>query len=156
MAKSALLFLVGFGDFLVVLAMASEMSPSPIPSTIKKSSPLNRKLGLHQVAENGAHDVWDPSPSPAPQPAGSGHLTGEDGSDHTSGEPASMELVSNGDALNLQTKEFHLKKQHKSVDKSVAGGAVILGSLAMVFLGAVFCYIRATGKQKQEPTSTAA
>lgn len=156
MAKSALLFLVLVHVF-VALAMASEMSPSPSPSTVDKSSPLNRKLVLHgQQVEDGAHNVWDPSPSPSPHRERGDYLTGEGGSDHTSGEPTSIELMTNGDVLNLRTKELHLKKQHNSEDKSVAGGAVILGTLAMVFLVAIFCYIRATGRQKQDPMSTAA
>ncbi|CAN8270025.1 unnamed protein product [Cochlearia groenlandica] len=37
---------------------------------------------------------------------------------------------------------------HSTVDRSVAGGGVILGGLATVFLVAVFCYIRATRKHK--------
>ncbi|EOA32607.1 hypothetical protein CARUB_v10015901mg [Capsella rubella] len=37
---------------------------------------------------------------------------------------------------------------HSTVDKSVAGGGVILGGLATTFLVAVFCYIRATRKPK--------
>lgn len=37
---------------------------------------------------------------------------------------------------------------HSTVDRSVAGGGVILGGLATTFCVAVFCYIRATRKQK--------
>lgn len=37
---------------------------------------------------------------------------------------------------------------HSTVDRSVAGGGVILGGLATTFLVAVFCYIRATRKHK--------
>ncbi|KAL1193856.1 hypothetical protein V5N11_031982 [Cardamine amara subsp. amara] len=37
---------------------------------------------------------------------------------------------------------------HSTVERSVAGGGVILGGLATTFLVAVFCYIRATGKHK--------
>lgn len=56
----------------------------------------------------------------------------------------------------LVEKELHLAKQHhSSVDKSVAGGGVILGGLAMTFLVAVFCYIRATGRHKSEAASNA-
>ncbi|KFK38293.1 hypothetical protein AALP_AA3G095300 [Arabis alpina] len=37
---------------------------------------------------------------------------------------------------------------HSTVDRSVAGGGVILGGLATTFFVAVFCYIRATRKPK--------
>ncbi|CAA7033613.1 unnamed protein product [Microthlaspi erraticum] len=37
---------------------------------------------------------------------------------------------------------------HLTVERSVAGGGVILGGLATTFLVAVFCYIRATRKHK--------
>lgn len=37
---------------------------------------------------------------------------------------------------------------HSTVDRSVAGGGVILGGLATTFLVVVFCYIRATRKHK--------
>ncbi|XP_010464568.1 PREDICTED: uncharacterized protein LOC104745090 [Camelina sativa] len=39
---------------------------------------------------------------------------------------------------------------HSTVDRSVAGGGVILGGLATTFLVAVFCYIRATRKHKPD------
>ncbi|KAI3474148.1 hypothetical protein Pfo_028936 [Paulownia fortunei] len=44
-------------------------------------------------------------------------------------------------------------RHHRSIDKSVAGGGVILGGLVTVFLVAVFCYIRATGRKNVEPGS---
>ncbi|AAF14026.1 hypothetical protein AtNW77_Chr3g0164511 [Arabidopsis thaliana] len=37
---------------------------------------------------------------------------------------------------------------HSTVERSVAGGGVILGGLATTFLVVVFCYIRATRKHK--------
>ncbi|KAF3508255.1 hypothetical protein F2Q69_00024314 [Brassica cretica] len=37
---------------------------------------------------------------------------------------------------------------HSTVDRSVAGGGVILGGLATTFLVVVFCYLRATRKHK--------
>ncbi|KAL7133879.1 hypothetical protein ABFS83_12G169800 [Erythranthe nasuta] len=42
---------------------------------------------------------------------------------------------------------------HHGVDKSIAGGGVILGGLATTFLVAVFCYIRATRRKNAEPAS---
>ncbi|OWM81777.1 uncharacterized protein LOC116192589 [Punica granatum] len=158
MAKSIIQFLV-LVDVFAVLAMASEMSPSPSPAIVllKESSTLNRKMGLHQLVEQGFRNVQDRrSPSPAPQhDEGSTYLTKEGESDHTSGEATSVESMDTA-AFNLQTKEIHLKHHHSSVDKSVAGGAVILGGLVVVFLGAVFCYIKATGRQKQDLASSAA
>ncbi|KAL7092590.1 hypothetical protein ACP275_12G172900 [Erythranthe tilingii] len=44
-------------------------------------------------------------------------------------------------------------RNHHGVDKSIAGGGVILGGLATTFLVAVFCYIRATGRKYAEPAS---
>ncbi|KAK4796097.1 hypothetical protein SAY86_028423 [Trapa natans] len=151
MARSALLYLL-LGDLFLALAMESEMSPSPSPSTVDKSSNLNRKLGLHQQVENEPHHVQEyTSPSPALRPGGGGYVT-----EHAPGEPSPVEQMIDGEVLNIQTKETNLKKHQKSVDKSVAGGAVILACLAVVFLGAIFCYIRATGRQKQDSMSAAA
>ncbi|KAK4745954.1 hypothetical protein SAY87_012266 [Trapa incisa] len=148
MARSTLFYLL-FTDVFLVLAMASEMSPSPSLSTADKSSILNRKLGLRQQVENQPYHAQDPSPSPAPQPGSDGHMA-----EHASGEP-----TPHGDVLNIQTKEMNLEKHQRSVvDKSLADGAVILACLAVVFLGGIFFYIRATGSQKQkhDPTSTVA
>lgn len=41
-----------------------------------------------------------------------------------------------------------LGHHHSTVDRSVAGGGVILGGLATTFLVVVFCYLRATRKHK--------
>ncbi|KAF7845439.1 hypothetical protein G2W53_002344 [Senna tora] len=38
---------------------------------------------------------------------------------------------------------------HHSVDKSIAGGGVILGGLATTFFLSVFCYIRATARHNK-------
>lgn len=40
------------------------------------------------------------------------------------------------------------KKNHQSRDRSVVGGGVILGGLATTFFVTIFCYIRATRRQK--------
>lgn len=37
--------------------------------------------------------------------------------------------------------------KHRSTDKSVAGGGVIIGGLVTAFFAAVFCYIRVTRKR---------
>jgi len=50
-------------------------------------------------------------------------------------------------------QDIHLPNHHHSVDKSIAGGGVILGCLAAVFLVAVFRYIRATGRHKAGASS---
>ncbi|CAH8309672.1 unnamed protein product [Eruca vesicaria subsp. sativa] len=41
-----------------------------------------------------------------------------------------------------------LGHHHSTVDRSVAGGGVILGGLATTFLVVVLCYLRATRKHK--------
>lgn len=67
----------------------------------------------------GKHDDYSPSPSPS-----EGVRVEED-----------QEQVMIG------------RNHHRSVDRSVAGGGVIIGVLATGFLVAVFCYIRATRRK---------
>ncbi|KAJ6922441.1 hypothetical protein NC652_016168 [Populus alba x Populus x berolinensis] len=57
------------------------------------------------------------------------------------------------ESVSIQVQGIHLPGRHHSVDKSVAGGGVILGGLATTFLVAVFCYIRASGRHKADTTS---
>ena len=47
--------------------------------------------------------------------------------------------------------KVHLKEvpAHHKVDKSIAGGGVIIGGLATAFVVAIFCYIRATRRTRQ-------
>ncbi|XP_059669799.1 uncharacterized protein LOC132315059 [Cornus florida] len=136
----------------LILAMASEMvhgmvehnvasftsTPAIRPSHERKLSiaeaPAIRKLGRHQPA------LAAPclSPSEGPQ---------------TEEKMHSREDFSSLDQENgaVPGQEMHiLEKHHHSVDKSIAGGGVILGGLATTFLVAVFCYIRATGRKNSE------
>ncbi|XP_010543892.1 PREDICTED: uncharacterized protein LOC104816660 [Tarenaya hassleriana] len=50
--------------------------------------------------------------------------------------------------------EVRRSHHHSTVDRSVAGGGVILGGLATTFLVAVFCYIRATRKHSARNDDT--
>ncbi|XP_022743303.1 uncharacterized protein LOC111294304 [Durio zibethinus] len=114
----------------------------------KAEAPNIRKLGRHQPkVVNTFGSTPASSPFQAPQTQKNIHLTGGSPStDHTAAtiEPDNGENVSvEGQAINLQT-------HHHSMDKSVAGGGVILGGLATTFLMAVFCYRRATGRHKSE------
>lgn len=48
----------------------------------------------------------------------------------------------------VHLKEAH-HTHHHNVDKSVAGGGVIIAGLATAFVVAIFCYIRATRRTRQ-------
>ncbi|KAJ4704565.1 Basic helix-loop-helix DNA-binding superfamily protein [Melia azedarach] len=99
------------------------LSPSISHDSYKAAAPSTRKLGKHQPAT-----VF--SPSEAPQATSKEENIAEN---------------STG-----QVEEIRLKKNHHSIDKSIAGGGVILGGLATTFLVAVFCYIRATERHKTD------
>lgn len=59
----------------------------------------------------------------------------------------------NQESQNMRMEKGKHDRRHSSVDKSVAGGGVILGGLAATLLVAIGCYIRATRRKKVEPTS---
>lgn len=59
----------------------------------------------------------------------------------------------NQESQNMRMEKGKHDRHHSSVDKSVAGGGVILGGLAATLLVAIGCYIRATRRKKVEPTS---
>lgn len=140
MAQSFLLCLI-LAEVFLALAIASEntntrhilhsnppaLSPSVSLDSYKAEAPSIRKLGKHQPAA-----AFNPSESP--------QLSNE--TNHSSEQTTSNE------------QEIHLKKNHHSIDRSVAGGGVILGGLATTFLVAVFCYIRATGRRKADSQIT--
>lgn len=111
-------------------SIASTPAPSPSPHVI-------RKLGMHNPSEANSKSSDAPALSPSSAPAAS-----------TSEAPETEE------SLSIPEQEIHLKKHHDSMDKSVAGGGVILGGLATTFLVAVFSYIRATARHKASETST--
>ncbi|PIN06110.1 hypothetical protein CDL12_21339 [Handroanthus impetiginosus] len=94
-----------------------------------------RKLGKHSL--DGKIGALSQSPAESPK-------------SEFSREAASAEESTGAGAQEEVMKTNH---HHRSIDKSVAGGGVILGGLAAVFLAAVFCYIRATGRKAAEPGS---
>ncbi|CAN1135090.1 hypothetical protein LINPERPRIM_LOCUS15734 [Linum perenne] len=115
---------------------------------------LNRKLGSHNLdhMEQSISLVVPPvhglSIAPNSQQEQDG-MHGSSGSgENASSVPKSEEEM---DIAPVQQQEVH--HHHHSVDKSVAGGGVILGGLATTFLVAIFCYIRATGRDKPETIS---
>ena len=137
MARFLLLWLI-LADTCVVLAMAHE------------STAFSRKLGKHPsrlVRSAGAPAF---SPSPAPENEEKNHSTKE-----MSSSPDQASVFEPKDEENriVEGEKVLVKKQHHSMDKSVAGGGVILGGLATTFLVAVFCYIRATGRKNSETSS---
>ncbi|EXB36697.1 hypothetical protein L484_016948 [Morus notabilis] len=109
--------------------------PAPTPS--KAEPPMIRKLAKHQNEVAKSSD--SPSPSPNKENASKAEENGLAMIEHNVG---------------VQIQNVHLSnKHHRSMDRSVAGGGVILGGLATTFLVAVFCYIRATGRHKNETSS---
>ncbi|CAB4284616.1 unnamed protein product [Prunus armeniaca] len=113
------------------------MAPTPSPSNdknlYKAQAPVIRKLGKHQASESKP-PTFSPSSALA----------------STNPSPETEE------SLSIVEEEIHLKKHHHSLDKSVAGGGVILGGLATTFLVAVFCYIRATARHKADTAAPGA
>ncbi|XP_050241941.1 uncharacterized protein LOC126690862 [Quercus robur] len=165
MAQFLLLYLI-LTEALFVLALASEKTqtmvqpngsptlnpPSPSPSNgenlYNTEAPRTRKLGKHhpKMLKSYGEHVFSPSPSDAPQTVEKMHSTEESSSSIQTSpiDPNNQENVSD------QEQGILPRKQHHSVDKSIAGGGVILGGLATTFLVAVFCYIRATGRHKDK------
>ncbi|KAL7136382.1 hypothetical protein ABFS83_10G026100 [Erythranthe nasuta] len=97
-----------------------------------------RKLAGKHDLHSKSTTASSPSPSPSEQ---------------------SLEVHENGAAVAEETvmeKSGHHNHHHSSIRKSVVGGGVILGVLAAVFVVAVLCYIRATGKKYVEPCSPSA
>lgn len=105
---------------------SSPILPNPPAPSPSNEATMIRKLGKHQ------HKATKFSDPPALSPS----------KETTSSEQAPMEAVTE-ENLSIQ-EEIHHRMPHRSVDKSVAGGGVILGGLATTFLVAIFCYIRAT------------
>ncbi|CAI0471188.1 unnamed protein product [Linum tenue] len=129
MAGSLLMCLI-LVEALVGLAMASEKNVQTLVQSNSVGAPsTNRKLGNH-----------GPSMAPSYDQEGERSAHGIGSSSSSGGETSPV---------------FDLEhRHHRSVDKSVAGGGVILGGLATMFLLAVFCYIRATGRDHKSETSS--
>ncbi|KAL8039297.1 hypothetical protein ABFX02_10G026400 [Erythranthe guttata] len=101
-----------------------------------------RKLAGKHDPHSKITTTSSPSPSPSPSPS-----------------EQSLEVHENGVGVAEETvmeKGGHHNHHHSSIRKSVVGGGVILGVLAAVFVVAVLCYIRATGKKYVEPCSPSA
>ncbi|ESW05979.1 hypothetical protein PHAVU_010G009300 [Phaseolus vulgaris] len=126
-------------------------SESPCGQRSNTSEPsIGRKLGKHQHNEIRSSDTKSPTPSEAPKSENSS----SEGGIIPSHERTSVE-GEDGTVLGSHHGEMHLTKQqhHHSFDKSIAGAGVILGGLATTFLVSVFCYIKATGRNKLETTA---
>lgn len=145
MSQFFLIFLISTYT-IVTLAAASSRSIEPTIVNPPASSPLNnnnvriaeapksRKLGKHHVSE---------SKPPTIAPSSEHEENGENTS-----EEHEMYLE----------KQHHHKHESDSVDKSMAGGGVILGGLVMAFVVSIVCYIRATRRRSlvEPPTPTTA
>jgi hypothetical protein len=157
MAQFLLLCLILTYAFFV-LALASEKvqpnrssssnSPAPNPSNGEKlynaQAPITRKLGKHQPKVVNSYGAPGPSPSGVPQTVEKMHSV-EESSSSIQTNPIEQNNEDNGSG---EGQGILPRKRHHSVDKSVAGGGVILGGLATTFLMAVVCYIRATRRHK--------
>ncbi|PON90778.1 hypothetical protein TorRG33x02_134160 [Trema orientale] len=134
----------------MVQSSSEPLSNSPAPSPYEAKTPMNRKLGNHQPEVTKSSNVPAPGPSKgkAPQKEGKAQPSKESGLHQT---PLGQMVEQNA---GIHVQNVHVSKHHKSIDKSVAGGGVILGGLATTFLVAVFCYIRATGRHKNDAASS--
>jgi len=135
-------------------SISSSNAPSQSPTSQRPHTPepsIGRKLGKHQRNEIRSSDTKSPTPSEAPKSENKVHLSSE--GVIPSHERASIE-PEDGTFLGSDHGQIHLaKKQHHSFDKSIAGAGVILGGLGTTFLVSVFCYIRATRRNKLETTA---
>ncbi|KAL3826048.1 hypothetical protein ACJIZ3_022077 [Penstemon smallii] len=133
MARFLLCFLI-MANANLILTMAE----SKENLQFKAEAPMARKLGKHNLLHSnfGASKL---SPS-------------NEAEENREVSSASGETGAAGPEQVMKTNHRH-HNHHHSVDKSIAGGIVILGVLATVFLVAVFCYIRATGRKAVEPCS---
>lgn len=69
---------------------------------------------------------------------------------------SSAEVSASGEEIAPAGQEEEMEANHHRrhpIDRSVAGGGVIVGGLATAFLVAVFCYIQATRRKSAEPGS---
>ncbi|KAL9995028.1 hypothetical protein Hdeb2414_s0846g00953551 [Helianthus debilis subsp. tardiflorus] len=140
MATFVLFFLILAHTFLTISARYSGTEPtveapavSPLNNRNIAEAPKIRKLGKHHVIK---------SEPPTTRPS----------SDH---EENSGSMVEEEDGMYLE-KHHHHHHRSDSVDKSIAGGGVILGGLVMAFVVSIVCYIRATRRRSivEPPTPT--
>ncbi|KAG5042571.1 hypothetical protein AAZX31_03G062300 [Glycine max] len=136
------------------LSAPSSNPPAQSPSIGQRphtSEPsIGRKLGKHQHNQIRSSDTKSPTPSEAPQNEKNMHSISE-GSipshQRTSIEPHDEAV------LGSHHGQVHLLKHRHHHSKSIAGAGVILAGLAATFLVSVFCYIRATRRNKIETTA---
>ncbi|KAL3640680.1 hypothetical protein CASFOL_015648 [Castilleja foliolosa] len=102
---------------------------------LAEGSYMARKLGKHNIDNI---EVYASSPSPSPSEAFKNEESGA----------AEQEQV-------LEQHHHHYD-HHSSIDKSVCGGGVIIGVLVIIFLAAVFGYIRVTRRKSVVPVGSPA
>ncbi|KAF5802362.1 hypothetical protein HanRHA438_Chr06g0267791 [Helianthus annuus] len=136
MARFVLVFLILAHTFLNL--SARHLGTEPTKVEMPAFTPLNDR----NIAELGKHNVNKSEP-PTTGPS----------SDHED----------NGGSMAEEEDGIYLEKHHhhhelSSVDKSIAGGGVILGGLVMAFVVSIVCYIRATRRRSmvEPPTPTTA
>jgi hypothetical protein len=168
MAQFLLLCLV-LADAVVGLAMTSEKVQTMVQSSSASSSypqaptqnsyeaqaPMIRKLGKHhhhKMVQSFVAPRLSPSIAP-PQAQENVHSTKGTSSLDQTRSSSEHSNTDHEESVSIQVQDIHLPSHHHSVDRSVAGGGVILGGLATTFLVAVFCYIRASGRHKADTTS---
>ncbi|KAG6603622.1 hypothetical protein SDJN02_03534, partial [Cucurbita argyrosperma subsp. argyrosperma] len=110
--------------FIFANALLGSVAVGAAPPPTAAEPPSGRKLGKHHSTA-----VVFSSPSEAPRSEKKVSTANDGGT---------------GNEIELENHEHH-----KSIDKSVAGGGVILGGLATTFLVAIVCYIRATRRQSE-------
>ncbi|XVE96949.1 hypothetical protein REPUB_Repub02eG0268400 [Reevesia pubescens] len=149
MAQCFLLCLVLVNAFVIVASenAQTKLQYPPAPAPYKAEAPTIRKLGKHQpkvVKTFGSA----PASSPSQAPQTEKNRMNPTGESPSTDQTAAITEPTNGENVSVEGQTIHQQKHHHSLDKSVAGGGVILGGLATTFLVAVFCYIRATARHK--------
>lgn len=143
MAQYFLLFLITV-HFLVLFANASETNVAPISSNAE--APTARRLGRHRHKHNSVKFLPE---APLISPVGLPQIKNDH--DHEDSDKEN-EVTGHQDPHIAPTGETGAKKHHHHhesvLEESVAGGGVIVGGLATTFLVAIFCYIRATRRNR--------
>ncbi|CAI9098326.1 OLC1v1034948C1 [Oldenlandia corymbosa var. corymbosa] len=135
MARFVLLSLI-FMAALIVAAEANDIASSPAlsPSESKtEQAHRNRKIGGHHRPKAAVSPRLSPSEAPT---------IGKESTNHIEEHDSVHQDVALGSSEDDHVGSLH--RRHHSVDRSVAGGGVILGGLATTFLVAIIWYIRAT------------
>ncbi|KAL1368471.1 hypothetical protein HN51_022625 [Arachis hypogaea] len=125
----------------------SSSTPSPSPSESpeiekkqkKKKNNKNKKMESSSISEGSSSSVPNHERNSVEEQP---HYDDDGVLGYKGEEEGEEHMLKN-------MKQHH----HHALDKSVAGGGVILGGLATTFLVSVFCYIKATGRQKPDITS---